>query len=45
MNEAKCNACRFQMTGKFADKESGFIFNSECIIEQLRECRGQGSQE
>ena len=46
VQETTGNACRFQMTDKIAEdnavKESGFISNSECIIERLRE-RSQDS--
>ena len=35
--EAKGNTCRFQMTGKFVEKESGFVSNSECVIQELRD--------
>ena len=39
--EGKGSVCRFQMTDKFAEdnveKESGFMTNSECIIQELRE--------
>ena len=44
VHEAKGNACRFQMTGMFAEKESGLISNSECVIQELRErCCSQDS--
>ena len=47
VHETKGNVCRFQMTDKITEdnalKESGFISNSECIIDQLREWCSQES--
>ena len=40
VHEAKGNVCRFRMTGNFAEdnieRESEFMSNSECVIEELR---------
>ena len=47
VHETTGNVCRFQMADKIVEdnavKESGFISNSECIIEQLREWCSQDS--
>ena len=41
--EAKGNVRRIQTSRKFAQKDSGFISNSECVIEELRGWCSQGS--
>ena len=42
--EAKDNVCRIQMTDEFEEKESCFVSNSKCTIQELREwCYSQDS--
>ena len=36
VSEAKGSVCRCQITGQFAEKESSFVSNLECITHELR---------